>query len=188
MLLAVQSLLSFKKADNLVVLVDSLSKRYSLCGARLGFLVTKNKKILSSVIRLAESRVAVATIEQYAASGLDKVSSGYFDQVNREYEKRRDILMSELSKIQGIKFNQPKGAFYLMVELPIDDAEKFCKFLLEDFNYNNQTVMLAPAGGFYISKKLGQKQVRMAYVLDQKDLVKACRILKKALLAYQLII
>jgi len=179
------SLLSFKKASQVVVLADSLSKRYSLCGARIGALISKNKSIMEAALKIAQARLATASIEQYAASFLHQVPKSYFTKVKDEYQKRRDILMTSLAEIEGVKFSKPLGAFYLMVELPVENAEKFCQFLLEKFSYQGETVMLAPAEGFYVTPGLGKKQVRIAYVLNQRDLQRACWLLKKGLEAYQ---
>jgi len=179
------SLLSFKKAKELVVLTDSLSKRYSLCGARLGAVVSKNKQVIEAVTKIAQARLASPSIEQYAASFLHQVPKEYFENVRREYKKRRDTLMKGLGQINGVKFNSPDGAFYLIAELPVKNAEKFCQFLLEKFSYQGETIMLAPAEGFYVTSGLGKRQVRIAYVLNQKDLQQACWLLKKGLEVYQ---
>jgi len=180
------SLLSFKKAEQITVLADSLSKRYSLCGARLGVLVSKNKQIVEAALKIAQARLAVATIEQEAAVHLHRVPQGYFSQVKKEYQTRRDVLMKGLSKIPGVKFNQPQGAFYLIAELPVKNAEDFCKFMLRDFNYQDETVMVAPAEGFYGTPGLGRNQVRIAYVLNSRNVKKACGLLKMGLERYSL--
>ena len=179
------SLLSFKKASQVVLLADSLSKRYSLCGARIGVLVSKNKSIIKAALKMAQARLATASIEQYAASFLHQVPKEYFENVRREYKKRRDTLMKGLGQINGVKFNSPDGAFYLIAELPVKNAEKFCQFLLEKFEDRRETIMLAPAEGFYVTPETGKNQVRIAYVLNQKDLQRACWLLKKGLEAYQ---
>ena len=179
------SLLSFKKGKEVVVAVDTLSKRYSLCGARLGALVSRNKKVIEAALKIAQSRTSISSISQYAASGLHKVPVNYRKNILKEYQKRRDVLMEGLEKIPGVKFNKPEGAFYLIAQLPVDDAEKFCRFLLEKFSYKKETVMLAPAEGFYKTAGLGKNQVRIAYVLKSSDLKKSCLIIKKALEVYR---
>lgn len=179
-----KSLLTFKKAEQLVVSADSLSKRYSLCGARLGVLASKNMAVMEAVNKLAQSRLAVATIEQLAASQLHRVPKNYFHKNKAEYLGRRNELMAGLSRIPGVKFSRPDGAFYLIAELPVADAEDFCKFMLEKFSHSRETVMMAPAEGFYVTPKMGRNQVRIAYVLNRKDLKKACTLLALGLQAY----
>jgi len=178
------SLMSFKKAQQLVVMCDSFSKRYSLCGARLGMLVSKNKQVMEAANKMAQSRLATGAIEQYAAAKLHETPKSYFLKVNREYQKRRDTLMKGLSKIKGVKFNKPDGAFYLIAELPVKDAEDFCKFMLEKFEDKKQTVMMAPAEGFYVTEGLGKNQVRIAYVLNSKDITRACELIALGLEKY----
>ena len=178
------SLLSFKEAAQLVVEADSLSKRYSLCGARLGMIVTKNKSVLEMATKIAQARLAAATIEQYAASFLDQVPLSYFTTVKQEYQLRRDTLMAELAKIPGVKFSRPEGAFYLIAELPIDNAEEFCKFLLEEFSEKQETVMLAPAADFYVTPGQGKNQVRIAYVLNCAEIKRAVELVGLGLKAY----
>ena len=178
------SLMVFKKASQITVMVDSFSKRFSLCGARLGSLVSKNKDIIWAALKMAQARLAAPSIEQYAASFLYQVPKSFFERTQSEYKKRRDTLISCLSKIPGVTYGIPSGAFYLIAELPVDDSEKFCRFLLEKFEFKKETVMLAPAQGFYATPNLGKKQVRIAYVLNSPDLEKACFLLKKALEEY----
>ncbi|MCX6816531.1 MAG: pyridoxal phosphate-dependent aminotransferase [Candidatus Beckwithbacteria bacterium] len=182
------SLLSFKKAEQLVVLADSLSKRYSLCGARLGMLVSKNRSIIEMANKIAQARLASATIEQYAASFLDQVPSSYFEKVRQEYQLRRDTLMQELAKIPGVKCSRPDGAFYLIAELPVVDSEDFCKFLLEKFADKQETVMLAPAADFYVTPGQGKNQVRIAYVLNRTDIKRAVELIGLALKAYKSVV
>lgn len=178
------SLLSFKKGKEVVVAVDTLSKRYSLCGARLGALVSRNEKVIEAALKIAQSRTSISSIGQYAASYLHRVPVSYRKNILKEYQKRRDVLMEGLGKIPGVKYYKPEGAFYLIAQLPVDDAEKFCRFLLEKYHYKKETVMLSPAEGFYLTPGLGKNQVRIAYVLKSSDLKKACLILKKALVEY----
>lgn len=181
----IKSLLSFKKAKDLVVLTDTLSKRFSLCGARIGALVSANKDIISSALKIAQSRTSASSIDQYAATFLDKVPNNYFPKILKEYTKRRKVLIEELGKIPGIKIAKPYGAFYLIAKLPVKNSEDFCRFLLEKYNYKGETVMLSPAEGFYKTRGLGTNQVRIAYVLGEKELIKACFVLKKALESYK---
>lgn len=180
-----RSLLSFKEAQQNVVLTDSLSKRYSLCGARLGCIVSKNKTVVEMANKIAQARLSSPSIEQYAASFLGEVPASYFDNVKIEYQARRDMLVEGLSQIAGVQVNKPDGAFYLIAQLPVDDAEDFCKFLLEKFSDHQETVMLAPAEGFYITPGLGKNQVRIAYVLNKQDLKRAVELIRLGLLRYQ---
>ncbi|MDZ4229079.1 MAG: pyridoxal phosphate-dependent aminotransferase, partial [Patescibacteria group bacterium] len=162
-----RSLLSFKEAEQNVVLTDSLSKRYSLCGARLGCLVSKNKSVVEMANKIAQARLSSPSIEQYAASFLGDVPNSYFSKIRAEYQTRRDTLVAGLEKIPSVKVNHPQGAFYLIAELPVKNSEAFCKFMLEKFSDNQETVMLAPAEGFYLTPGLGKNQVRIAYVLNR---------------------
>jgi len=179
-----RSLLTFKKAEQLVVSADSFSKRYSLCGARLGLLASKNKAVMEAANKLAQSRLAVATIDQMAASKLHLVPQSYFKKIKTEYVGRRDELMQGLSRIDGVTFSRPDGAFYLIAELPVANAEDFCKFMLNKFNHHKETVMLAPAEGFYVTPGMGRNQVRIAYVLNRRDLKRACELIRLGLSAY----
>lgn len=180
-----RSLLSFKEAEQNVVLTDSLSKRYSLCGARLGCFVSKNKAAVEMANKIAQARLASPSIEQYAASFLGEVPDSYFENVKTEYQARRDTLVTELEKIPDVKINHPDGAFYLIAQLPVVDAEDFCRFLLERFSDKRETVMLAPAEGFYLTPGLGKNQVRIAYVLNKQDLKRAVELIALGLLRYQ---
>lgn len=180
------SLLSFEKTyPEGIVVVDSLSKRYSLCGARLGVIVSYNLEIMDSFLRYAQARLSVGLIDQHMAAELTKVNVEYFKSVNDEYRERRDVLYAGLSKIDGVVCMKPEGAFYLIVKLPIKDAEDFAKWLLTNFNDNNETVMVAPAKGFYKTPGYGIDEVRIAYVINQTDLKRSCEILKKALQEYK---
>lgn len=178
---------SFGKIEEILdrlIIVDSISKRFSACGARIGCILSKNEEIISSVLKLCQSRLAVATLEQVGAAALYKVEQEYLENVNQEYERRRNILYKELKDITGVKCTMPKGAFYMIVELPVDDAEKFTIWMLEEFNLNNETVMLCPAKSFYKSKGMGIKEVRIAYVLCEKKLKKCANLIKEGLLEY----
>ena len=173
--------------ENNAIIIDSVSKRYSMCGARIGFLVSKNKEVISTALKFAQARLSPPTYAQIASEAALETPQSYFDEVNLEYKSRRDLLVTELSKIKGVKVAHPKGAFYCVAELPVDDADKFAQWLLEKFSLNNQTVMVAPAAGFYSTKGIGTKQVRIAYVLKKEDLKKSVEILKAAIEKYNAI-
>lgn len=179
------SILRFEDYSDRVICVDSFSKRFSMCGARVGALICKNKQIIKETLKLSQARLCPATVEQYAALAALNAPSSYIESVQKEYKARRDCLVECLRSIKGVKCSVPKGAFYLVAELPVEDAEQFSMFMLKDFNYNGETVMLAPAEGFYESKDLGLRQVRIAYVLCKEDLKKACECLRRGLEAYR---
>lgn len=167
------------------VVVDSLSKRYSLCGGRLGMLVSLNQDLMAGVLRMAQGRLSSGYVDQVMASELVHVPSSYTQNVQKEYETRRDVLFQELEKINGIDLPpKPEGAFYAIVGLPVTNAEDFCKFLLTDFRDRNETVMFAPAAGFYGTPNCGKNEVRIAYVLNTTAIRRSAEILKKALDAY----
>ena len=170
--------------DDNVVMVDSVSKRYSECGLRIGLLATRNKAIIASALKLAQARLCPPTFGQIAAMASLDVPEEYFHQMNAEYCKRRNFLLDGLNKIPGVYSPMPRGAFYTVARLPIDDSEKFCIWLLADFSYNNQTVMLAPAAGFYSNRTLGRNEVRIAYTLNCDDLAVALDLLARALRQY----
>lgn len=173
-----------KGVEDNVIMVDSVSKRYSECGLRVGLLATKNKEVLASSMKIAQSRLCPPSFGQIAAMASLDVPDSYFKEVNEEYRLRRNFLLDGLNKIPGVYSPIPSGAFYTMAKLPIDDAEKFCAWLLEDFSFNNQTVMLAPGAGFYSNRTLGRNEVRIAYVLKIEDLEIALDLLARALKAY----
>jgi len=173
-----------KKIPQQVVLLDSLSKRYSLCGARLGMIVSLNKEVMAGVLRIAQGRLSSGYVDQKIAEKLTEVASNYFREVKKEYQKRRDVLYSGLKKIKGVFLEKPEGAFYTIVRLPVKDSEDFCKWLLTDFRLNNETVMFAPAAGFYATPGLGKNEVRIAYVLNIHDLERSIEILERALKEY----
>jgi len=179
-----QSVLNNFGLEEHAIIIDSVSKRYSMCGARIGCIVSKNKDVMSTALKFAQARLSPPTFAQIASEAALETPQSYFDEVIVEYKARRDLLITELSKIEGVKVAKPKGAFYCVVELPVDNADKFAQWLLEDFNLNNQTVMVAPAAGFYSSKGFGTKQIRIAYVLKKEDLISSVKILKAAILAY----
>src|SRR3989344_3760602 len=179
------SILSYlSKIPNQIILVDSLSKRYSLCGARVGIICSLNKDIMAGALRIAQGRLSAGLIDQLMASKLSHVPESYFAKVHKEYENRRNTLYKGLLSIPGVSVPNPEGAFYCIVDLPVSDTEDFCKFLLTDFNLNGETIMIAPAAGFYKTKGLGKNQVRIAYVLKVEYIIKLVEILRKALPAY----
>lgn len=178
------SVMSLDGIDQNVVLVDSVSKRYSMCGARIGALISKNKEVMSTALKFAQARLSPPTLAQIASEAALETPQSYFDEVVSEYVERRDIMVDGLNAIEGVFCPKPKGAFYCIAELPIDNSERFCQWLLEEFDYKNDTVMMAPASGFYASKDLGQKQVRIAYVLEKEFLQKAVKCIEEALKVY----
>jgi len=183
------SLFSYmKESPARMIVVDSMSKRYSVCGARMGMMVSLNKDIMQGVLRIGQGRLAAGIIDQLMVAKLTKVPVSYHHEVHKEYMKRRDVLYEGLQQIPGVTVPKPEGAFYTIVGLPVDDAEHFCQWLLTDFRDNNETVMLAPAAGFYASSGRGKKEVRIAYVLNINDIKRCLAILEKALVVYKRII
>lgn len=178
------SMLSFPELKENCIVIDSESKRYSMCGVRIGCLVSRSETILNSVIKFAQARLSPVLIGQIIATKAHKNDKEYIENVRKEYNKRRDLLVSLLNEIPGVKCPTPKGAFYCMVELPVDDTELFSKWLLEKYSNNNETVMIAPGGGFYADAHLGKKQARIAYVLNETDLKRSVEILKDAIEKY----
>ena len=170
--------------ENNVVLIDSVSKRYSECGIRIGALITKNKDIREAVMKFCQARLSPPLIGQVIAEASLSTPQEYLDQVYDEYLARRNFLIDGLNKIPGVYSPVPMGAFYTMVRLPVEDAEDFCKWCLTDFSYKGQTIMMAPGSGFYTDPSEGRDEVRMAYVLNREDLGKALEVLAKALEAY----
>lgn len=179
------SVLSFPEYAERIICVDSFSKRYSMCGSRIGALISKNKDVLENALKLAQARLCPPDIEQVAAIAALKTDPSYLREVKAEYEKRRDFIVSALTKIEGVKCSCPKGAFYMVAELPVDDAEKFALFMLRDFNLDGETVMVAPCEDFYVTKGVGRRQVRIAYVLNTHDLDRAARCIEAGLTAYR---
>ena len=179
------SVMHLKGADEHIVLLDSMSKRYSACGARIGALVSKNKVLMASALKFAQARLSPPTFGQIGAEAALSLGKEYFDEVVKEYTARRNFVVEALNSLPGVYCPVPGGAFYCIAELPIDDADKFCQWLLEKFNYHNQTVMLAPARGFYSTSGEGKQQVRIAYVLKKEELVKAMECLRVALEEYK---
>jgi len=167
------------------IVIDSVSKRYSMCGARIGCLVTKNKEIIKTALKFAQARLSPPTYAQIASEAALDTPQEYFEEVIEEYVERRDLLLSELSKIEGVIVGRPHGAFYCIAQLPIADADHFAQWLLEKYNLNGETVMVAPAAGFYATEGMGRNQIRIAYVLNKERLIKAVQILKEALKTYR---
>lgn len=170
--------------ENNVILMDSVSKRYSMCGVRIGALITKNKEVYAAAMKFAQARLSPPSFGQIAAEAALSTPKEYFKEVYDEYIKRRDFMVAALNRMEGVYCPKPKGAFYTVVKLPIDDSDKFAQWLLESFEHNNQTVMLAPATGFYSTKGLGMNEVRIAYVLNTDDLKNAMECLEVALKQY----
>ena len=166
------------------IMIDSVSKRYSMCGARIGCIVSKNKQVIETALKFAQARLSPPTYAQIASEAALETPQSYFDEVKAEYVDRRNILIQELKKIDGVKVAKPKGAFYCIAELPVKNADDFSQWLLEKFNLNGETVMVAPAAGFYSTPGLGLNQVRIAYVLKKDDLLASVKILKEALKKY----
>lgn len=178
------SAMNLEGIENNVILLDSVSKRYSECGIRIGALITKNKEVISTALKFAQARLSPPGLGQIAAEASIETPADYFEGVNKEYTARRNYMVEALNKIPGVYCPKPKGAFYTVVKLPVDDADKFAQWLLEDFEYNNQTVMVAPASGFYSTPGSGKNEVRIAYVLKIDDLKQAMMILAEALKVY----
>ncbi len=178
------SVMTIDGLEQNAILIDSVSKRYSMCGVRIGCIVSKNNKFISTVIKYAQARLCPPIYSLIASEAVLDTPQSYFDQIKKEYETRRNTLISELKKIEGIKVTKPKGAFYCIVELPVDDANLFSMWMLKEFSYNNETLMVAPASGFYSTNGKGGNQIRIAYVLNKEDLVKSIKILKEALNEY----
>ena len=178
------SVMNLDGIENNVIMIDSVSKRYSMCGARIGALISKNKEVMAAALKFGQARLSPPTIDQIAAEAALKTPQSYFDNVVREYVQRRNIMIQGLNSIPGVFCPNPSGAFYCVAKFPVDDAEKFCQWLLEDFSHEGQTVMMAPANGFYATKGAGIQEARIAYVLNQEDLKKAVICLEKALEVY----
>ncbi|GAA4910982.1 pyridoxal phosphate-dependent aminotransferase [Mucilaginibacter defluvii] len=170
--------------ENNVIVLDTVSKRYSACGARLGCIITKNKEVWTTALKFAQARLSPGMVEQIAGEAAVDTPDSYFEMVNAEYKSRRDTLVNALNNMDGVFCPTPGGAFYIVARLPIDNADKFCQWLLENFEYNNQTVMLAPATGFYSTPSSGLNEVRLAYVLNKDDLKTAMVCLEEALKVY----
>ena len=170
--------------ENHAILIDSVSKRYSMCGARIGCLVSKNKDVISTALKFAQARLSPPTLAQIASEAALATPQSYFDDVIDEYVERRNLLIEGLESIDGVKVAKPKGAFYCVAELPIKNSDHFAQWLLESFDVDNETIMVAPAGGFYSTPNVGLNQIRIAYVLNKESLKKSIHILKEALKVY----
>lgn len=179
------SVLNIKSIENHAIMIDSVSKRYSMCGARIGCVVSKNKEVMKAVLKFAQARLSPPTFAQIASEAALETPQSYFEEVVEEYKGRRDALVSALETIDGVKVATPKGAFYCIARLPVKNADHFAQWLLESYHYEGATVMVAPAAGFYSTPNVGQDEVRIAYVLKKEDLIAACNILKEALKVYK---
>jgi aspartate aminotransferase len=178
------STMNLEGIENNVIMIDSVSKRYSMCGARIGALITKNTEVMAAALKFGQARLSPPTIDQIASEAALNTPQSYFANVVAEYVQRRNIMVDGLNTIPGVFCPKPSGAFYCVAQFPVDDAEKFCQWLLEDFSYEGQTVMMAPANGFYSTKGAGQSEARIAYVLNQDSLKKAVKCLEEALKVY----
>lgn len=175
---------NIKDVENRVIIIDSVSKRYSACGARIGSLACKDKTLIAQILKLCQGRLCVATLNQIGASKLYEIPNSYFKEVRDEYEKRRNVLYNELMKVDGVICKKPSGAFYILAKLPVEDAEDFAIWMLNEFSRDNETVMVCPAQGFYTTPDLGRDEIRLAYILNEKDLSKAAKLLKEGLEEY----
>ncbi len=178
------SIMQEEGLEDHAIMIDSVSKRYSMCGARIGYLVSKNKDVIKTALKFAQARLSPPTLAQIASEAALDTPQSYFDDVIKEYVKRRNTLITELEKIENVRVAKPNGAFYCIAELPIKDADHFAQWLLEDFDIDGETVMVAPAGGFYSTPGVGKNQIRIAYVLNENSLIKAVHILDEALKVY----
>jgi aspartate aminotransferase len=179
------SILQEEGLEEHAIMIDSVSKRYSMCGARIGCIVSKNKNVIQTALKFAQARLSPPTFAQIASEAALETPQSYFDEVIEEYVERRNILITELQKIDGIKVAKPNGAFYCVVQLPVKSADHFAQWLLEHFDLNGETVMVAPAAGFYSTPGIGENQIRIAYVLKKESLIKAVNIIKQALKVYK---
>lgn len=178
------SVMHLKGMEDNAILLDTISKRYSACGARIGALITKNKKVYDAALKFAQARLSPPGLAQVLGEAAVDLDDDYFNDAKAEYLSRRDLLISRLNKMEGVYCPTPGGTFYAIAKLPIDDCDTFCKWLLEDFSYQNQTLMLAPATGFYVTQGLGKNEVRLAYVINKDDINKAMDCLEEALKIY----
>lgn len=178
------SIMGLPELKDHAIMVDSVSKRYSMCGARIGCMVSRNKELMATALKFAQARLSPPTFAQIASEAALDTTKDYFSEVNKEYTDRRDTLIEALEAIDGVKVAKPKGAFYCVAELPVEDTEDFAKWMLSEFDVNGETVMVAPAAGFYSTPNTGLNQIRIAYVLEKQNLLKAVSILKMALQAY----
>ena len=175
---------SFPEAAQNVVIVDSISKRFSACGARMGSIASKNEELMGNLMKLCQARLCSATLDQIGAAALYNLDPSYFDDIKKEYEHRRNVAVEALNEIEGIQYGVPEGAFYITCKLPVDDAEKFLMFLLTEFDVNGETCMFAPAGGFFTNPEAGKSDMRIAYVLKAEDMKAGINIIKEGIKAY----
>ena len=178
------SVMNLEGLEQHVILIDSVSKRYSACGFRIGALISRNKEVMSTAMKFAQARLSPPTFGQIAAEAAISTPESYFEKVMDEYLQRRNIVFEKINQIEGAFCPNPKGAFYVVARLPIDNSDKFCQWILEEFDHNGETVMLAPATGFYATKGRGQDEVRISYVLNVNDLSRSMDVLKEALKVY----
>jgi aspartate aminotransferase len=178
------SVMNIPGLEENAIMIDSVSKRYSMCGARIGCIVSKNKELMATAMKFAQARLSPPTFAQIASEAALDTPQSYFDEVITEYRDRRDTLVAELNKIEGVKVSKPKGAFYCIAQLPIDNADTFAQWMLESYDLNKETVMVAPAAGFYSTPGVGLNEVRIAYVLKKPDLIRSVEILKDAISVY----
>ncbi len=179
------SVMSVDGLEEHAIIIDSVSKRYSMCGARIGCIVSKNKSLIQTALKYAQARLSSPTYALLASEAALETPQSYFDEVIEEYDERRKVLIHELSKIENLKVSKPKGAFYCIAELPVKDADKFAQWMLEKFSNNNESVMVAPASGFYSTKGSGKNQIRIAYVLNKESLIRSVELIKLALEQYK---
>jgi len=180
-----KSILEYTDIEDRVIVIDSISKRFSCCGARIGAVVTRNADVSFAVLKFAQARLCPATLEQRAALALYRMGHDYFDPIREEYQRRRDVLFEGLRQISGVVMDKPQGAFYIIAQLPIQDSEHFVRWMLTDFRLDNETVMVAPAKGFYSSPGKGLNEVRIAYVLNESDMKRAIEVFKAGLERYK---
>lgn len=178
------SIMNVTGIEQHAVMIDSVSKRYSMCGARIGCIVSKNTELMATAMKFAQARLSPPTFAQIASEAALDTPKSYFDDVIAEYKERRDVLVTELHKIEGVKIAVPKGAFYCIAQLPVSNADDFAQWLLETFEFNKETVMVAPAAGFYSTPGVGKNEVRIAYVLKKEDLIQSVKILGEAIKVY----
>jgi aspartate aminotransferase len=178
------SVMNVPGIENNAIMIDSVSKRYSMCGARIGCIVSKNKEVMATAMKFAQARLSPPTFAQIASEAALETPLSYFEEVIGEYRERRDTLINELNKIEGVKVATPKGAFYCIAKLPIDNADNFAQWLLESYDLNGETVMVAPAAGFYSTPNVGLDEIRIAYVLKKEDLIRSVEILADAIKKY----
>ncbi|ANM32046.1 aspartate aminotransferase [Acidobacteria bacterium Mor1] len=178
------SALEFDEIADRVIVTDSLSKRVSMCGARVGWIVCRNRQVMESVLKFGQARLCPPTLEQFLAAGLNEVPESYMRDVITEYEARRNVVVDALADVPGVLMRKPEGAFYLCPRVPVDDSQKFAEFLLRDFDVDGETVMIAPADGFYATEGLGRNELRIAYVLNRESMARSMEIFTRALAAY----